>query len=144
MKTLPFILVAWAAVIVIAVAGIALLVSNVAGGNSSSYKVEGTLTLANIRPLNTPGTPCAGSGGYDDIRASAQVIVKDQDGKTIGTSQLGPGTQTQASDCLFTFTVSGLPKAEFYSVEVSHRGALSWSFDELKAKGWTVALSLGQ
>jgi hypothetical protein len=36
-----------------------------------------------------------------------------------------------------------LPKTDFYKVEVSHRGALTYSYDDMKSQNWTVGLKLG-
>jgi len=45
--------------------------------------------------------------------------------------------------CRFAFTVTGIPRATFYSVEVSHRGQLTYSFDDMVNKAWQVAVTLG-
>ena len=45
--------------------------------------------------------------------------------------------------CEFEFTVDGVRDADFYTVEVSHRGGLSFSKAEMEANGWTVEASLG-
>jgi hypothetical protein len=34
--------------------------------------------------------------------------------------------------------------ADFYSVEVSHRGEITYSRDELEAAGWSIDLTLGE
>ncbi len=43
----------------------------------------------------------------------------------------------------FTFTVPNLPDAGSYSVEVSHRGKLTYTKEQLDSNNWTVALSIG-
>lgn len=44
---------------------------------------------------------------------------------------------------MFRFTPIAVPAAAFYSVEVSHRGAITYSRADMLASGWTVALTLG-
>lgn len=84
---------------------------------------------------------CEGDGGYDDIREGAQVVVRSQ-GKTIATTDLGSGRRVDGA-CAFLFLVSELPDAEFYSVEVSHRGGLEYSRDQMEATDWEPTISLG-
>jgi hypothetical protein len=97
---------------------------------------------------STISDSCTGFEGFDDIRHGAQVVVKDQNGTVIGTGTLSSGRTTRklgdvALECTFRFSVSGLPKATFYSIEVSKRGAQQYSYDKLVRSGWNAALSLG-
>jgi hypothetical protein len=39
--------------------------------------------------------------------------------------------------------VEGIPDAKFYQVEVSHRGALTYSPSDLDQCGWKIELTLG-
>jgi hypothetical protein len=47
------------------------------------------------------------------------------------------------NNCEFPFTVSNVPTAKFYRVEVGRRGQVSYSYDQMRANGWKVSLSLG-
>jgi hypothetical protein len=92
------------------------------------------------------GQACAGSGGYSDIRAGAQATVKNSDGKIIANGALGPGQMAKGTtgfDCVFETTVSGVPKSDFYSVEVTRRGTVNYSHADLQQRGWEVTLELG-
>jgi hypothetical protein len=91
------------------------------------------------------GYKCAGSGGYDDIGQGAQVVVKDGSGNTIATGELheGRSQRSYASSCSFDFAVTNVSAVDFYSIEVSHRGAITFSREELEAKGWNVGVTLG-
>lgn len=90
---------------------------------------------------------CYGRGGYDDIRGGARVTVKNEKGTLIGTGSLESGTWTNlgggTTGCVFPFTVADVKDADFYQVEVSHRGGLTYSKADLEAKGWVVEASLG-
>lgn len=91
------------------------------------------------------GLRCWGApaGGYSDIDIGAQVTVRDAGGVIIGTGSLSQGEMDPGNGCHFPFRIIGLPEATFYSVQVSHRDGPSYSFAEMEAAGWDIALSLG-
>jgi hypothetical protein len=101
--------------------------------------------------VNFPeGTTCSGndntqSGGFDDIDAGAQITVKDNAGKIIAISSLGEGKVVKArSDnrCEFPIKIENVPPSDFYSIEVGHRGSLTFSAQAMEKKGWTVQFEL--
>ena len=125
---------------------------------SSNPTLVGTVTLRDYSGIETTGgylygvlhggsykdEPCTGKGGYDDIRLGASVVVKDGKGVTLATGRLGAGKMGEFGvDCEFSLEVLNVPKADFYSIEVGHRGALTYSRKELGAIGWSVAFELG-
>ena len=124
---------------------------------SSNPTLVGTVTLRDYSGIETTGgylygvlhggsykdEPCTGKGGYDDIRLGASVVVKDGKDVTLATGRLGPGKMTEERGCEFNLEVLNVPKADFYSIEVSHRGALTYARQELAAIGWSVAFELG-
>jgi hypothetical protein len=113
-----------------------------------SHNLSGSVTITESLDLDTEtvleldGGSCTGTGGYDDLEQGAEVVVTDEANKIIGTSSLGEG-RISGSDCIFRFVVSNLPRAKFYGVEVSHRGKVTNSYDELVTQRWTVDLSIG-
>ena len=110
---------------------------------SSNPTLVGTMTLKGYPYLGRSGGPCTGEGGYDDIRLGASVVVKDGKDVTLATGRLGPGKMREERGCEFNLEVLNVPKADFYSIEVSHRGALTYARQELAAIGWSVAFELG-
>ena len=118
----------------------------------SSHRIVGTFTLTDASNRGDVGDSCRGSGGYTDITPGAQVVVMNQDGTILGTGRLGAGsfvpfrgtTLTISSKCEFPFTVASLPKAQFYSVAVSHRGEITYSFQDLESSRWEVDITLGR
>ncbi|WP_269810442.1 MULTISPECIES: hypothetical protein [Kineosporia] len=44
---------------------------------------------------------------------------------------------------MLPFTVADVPASDFYQVEVSHRGAVTFSQADLVKQAWSVELSLG-
>lgn len=81
-------------------------------------------------------------GGYGDISDGTQVSVSDAAGTVLAVGHLADGTVT-SSGVTFTFTVEGIPQADLYQVETSHRGALRYTFDDLESQNWTVGTTLG-
>lgn len=69
---------------------------------------------------------CVGTGGYSDMNAGTAVTVQDSHGATIATGALSAGTFADPnanSNCVFPFTVSGVPDGlSQYGVTVAHRG----------------------
>jgi hypothetical protein len=96
---------------------------------------------------NTSPPACRGTGGYDDITEGAQVTVYDSAGKIVATDQLGAGTpggqalDLPPSNCTFPITMK-VPGSDFYAVEVSHRGKVT--FSRAQVESGDVALTIGR
>lgn len=108
----------------------------------------GTLELtADSDGVTVDAGTCAGTGGYSDIDSGTSVVLTNEDGTVIDTTSLLPGTPKNPGDanvtCDFTFTFGPIPKAKFYSVEVSHRGKITESAAELKANDYIFDVTLG-
>jgi len=110
--------------------------------------IHGSVTLTGTI-LRLDATSCVGRGGFDDIRAGAAVLVKDQAGVVIGSGSLDSGSVVASSvvpgfsNCVFAFSVGGVRDADFYQVMVSHRGGPTYSKSEMVLRDWTVEASLG-
>jgi hypothetical protein len=123
-----------------------VLFATVLAGCAATHDIHGTIALTDLRN----GPECGGFSGeiggitskYADIQVGAQVTVKNQDGTIIGLGKLqhdlGP-----PDHCTFAFTIGDVPDASFYSVEVTHRGALTYSAAEIESAAWTVTFTLG-
>ena len=104
-------------------------------------EVDGDLELMEEGRHPKFGRQCAAkSAGYDDITAGAQVTVTNEAGTVlaVGTLQNGTGTGT---GCKFPFTVTVPPGHQFYGFEISHRGVIRYSEEQLRTTG--AHLSLG-
>jgi hypothetical protein len=120
-------------VVLVAVVAIVVLTS---GG--ASHTINGSFSLLDPEV----GAACVGSSGYDDIGPGTTVTVRNEEGETIGTGRLSEGVHAEGFGCDYTFSVE-VPKAQFYRVEVSHRGELEYSASEMEENNWEVATSLG-
>jgi len=107
--------------------------------------VEGSFTV--FDPDNfggmTAGLSCFPGGGFGDINASTQVIVRNSSGDELGRTQLG---DCEISDplkgCRFDFSIDLTEGETIYIVEVGDRGEISYSWEEIREPE-TLALSLG-
>jgi hypothetical protein len=110
----------------------------------TDHRITGTMALVNSGFITrADGQGCEGTSGYDDIDQGTQVTVTDGGGKTLGVGALGIG-RSESEICTFEFSIPNVADADFYKIEVSHRGELSYSKQELAAKGWRVEVALGQ
>jgi hypothetical protein len=105
-----------------------------------TFNVAGALTLIDAGNQNLGGGACQGSGGYDDIVEGAQVVVSDASGTTIAVGALGGGARDSSVECVFPFTIVGVPDAPGpFNVEVTHRGTIAFTRDNATS----IQMSLG-
>jgi Uncharacterised protein family UPF0547 len=92
------------------------------------------------------GGPCSASGVYSDISAGNDVTVRDETDRVVGTVALGSGALgfTSTAVCVFKFTVPDVPDAKFISVEVGHRGRLTFSAADLDTQHWSVQIQASE
>lgn len=107
------------------------------------------------------GVSCSGDGGYSDIRAGADVVLRGGDGSVLASGRLSEGEarhkETQLNftmddgekhyivnfDCVLTFRLSDIPAEEFYELSVSHRGSVMYTMDEFEEQRWNIQISIG-
>ncbi len=109
----------------------------------STFAAKGTITVTgSVTNYQTDNDPqCHGYNGFDDMQHGAQVTIS-ADGKTVAVGSLDQGVSGDGNtSCTFSFSIADEPGgSKFYSVEVTHRGAMQYSEDQLKSG---VGLSLG-
>jgi hypothetical protein len=130
----------WAVGGVLAVASVAIaLILTLAGGGRD-------LTVKFALIDFDRGVSCAGgTGGYSDVGPGMAVVVRDNDGRVIGTSALDPnGEAVEDYACEWTAVVEDVPVGEdYYSVSVGRRGEQVYTGDQLDERDWEISLSLG-
>lgn len=150
-RRLPVRVLTIATVIAVLVGAATLGALHYVGGQvKERHTISGAIALTDSEFSNdyySRGDDCEGSDGYDDITEGADVQVLNQAGTTIATGSLDAGAIDIARDydgtCEFKFSIPNVPKASFFKFEVSHRGQISFSYAEMKAKDWNVGLTLG-
>lgn len=107
-----------------------------------THTVTGALGLS--WTFDAAGQPCQGKGGYSDLTAGASVILRDEHDTILASTTLNQGTGDDVS-CKFSFTLTDVPDtAQFYVIEVSHRGQISYSHQKLADAGWVFKLTIGE
>jgi hypothetical protein len=107
--------------------------------------LTGSFTLIDSDVSRTPAG-CSGTGGYSDVKAGMQVVVKNEKSEILAVGELGDDDYTGEYGqvaCKFPISIKDIPKASFYEIEVGRRGSLKYSFDELRNAKWSVKFSLG-
>jgi hypothetical protein len=128
-----------AAVTVVLLAAAAFFVFGAAG---ERHTVTGSMSLTTGSDLTT-GASCEGSGGYSDVASGTQVVIEDDSGKTLATSEYGPGV-FDGTSCVFEFTFNDVAKSAFYRVHSgSNRGVVQYSYKQMVDNNWSVSLTLG-
>ena len=109
---------------------------------------------------NPIGTPCSARGGYEDIGEGGTVRVRNAQDKVIGVGALRAGHYVDGGfvdkldssgrlrnqhvlSCVFPFSVKVPTTSSVYTVEVAHRGSLTYTKKKLVQSHWNVALTLG-
>lgn len=113
---------------------------------SGTFAAAGVVLLKNsAKATNSDG--CTGAippnrYGYSDIKAGTKLAVRGDDGSTVATGHLGPGTLVDTpqnlaahdgfKNCVFPFSIKNIPSGDDpYFVEVGHqRGGLEFTEDE--------------
>jgi hypothetical protein len=103
--------------------------------------VIGEIVVSDYTPM--AGGVCYSASGYSDIAVGVPVILRDENNTILASSTLDAG-HLATLGCTFGFTLTNVPNtAKFYAAEVSHRGQVSYSHQEMVDKGWRLQLSLG-
>jgi hypothetical protein len=101
------------------------------------------MTITDSTSVFSTGDSCTGTDGYDDISSGAQVRIRNEKDALIGTSELhGDGVDIDGK-CMWAFKVPDVPAAKFYTIEVSHRGGITYSSKQMDRQKWAVGLTIG-
>ncbi|WP_432493159.1 hypothetical protein [Kineococcus auxinigenes] len=115
----------------------------------TTQTITGTMAVVNGNYKEGSGV-CWSGKGYEDISKGTRVTVRDGSGNILATSSLG-SSQGDGFDagvlesvyCNYPFSVTDVPKADFYEIEVGRRGSLEFSYQELADQNWAVSFNLG-
>ena len=117
------------------------------GGDSTATSIaKGTITGSlTLIDSQTASNGCDGEGGYSDIGGGMNITLKNETGTILATSTMSPGRRDQSVSCVYDFTFTNVPRAKFYVVTMGsgRRGDLTYSHEELVAKGNRVTIVLG-
>lgn len=112
------VLIGAAALVALGVLAVALAVFHGSGGvagvgTPAGFTYAGTFTLIDTSTsysgITSTGSTCEGRGGYSDIHAGTQVVVKSASGEVLATGSLTGGTPTGITECTFSYSVGPIP-----------------------------------
>lgn len=86
---------------------------------------------------------CQGRNGYADLTYDMPVTVTNAEGKIVGIGKTDFGEWVDGH-CNFNYKVENIPKSDFYSVEVGHRGKVNYSFSDIVQNNWHVSQQIGK
>lgn len=131
---LPVIVGAGVIVLAIIVVIVVLIVNAV---TPHAFATGGTLSVSatGIVGGTQDGDECHTTGGFTDIETGAQIVVTDDQGKTVAVGELGGGkVAAEGLACQFPFTIKDIPAgSKFYKVEISHRGGPQYTERQLRS-----------
>lgn len=111
-------------------------------------KVAGTFTLVDtsgsyyFQSIEGGTSSCYGASGYSDIGPGTEVVVKNDEGTTLTTTNLGTGSGRPPVTCEFKFKFTVMDGESGYTVSVGRRGDLHFTAAQLKVPD-SVAMTLG-
>ncbi len=110
----------------------------------SERTVNGTFSILDSDSAGyDDGDSCEGEGGYGDLNASTQVVVKNNEDKLLARTALGTGTTyLNGLGCKFRFIVDLTEGEDEYLLKVGDRGLIGYTWDEITEPG-RVALVIG-
>ncbi|MFC3453986.1 hypothetical protein [Amycolatopsis speibonae] len=97
------------------------------GSTVSTFTMRGAFTLFVAGAKLAEGTPCKGTGMYDDMQEGTAVKVFNDAGGLLATGSLRRGVFVApqgATACKFEFSVAGVPEGPLkYGVAIGGHGA---------------------
>ena len=129
--------------LLVALTALPLLLAACEGGDSGVGRndLNGRVNLVQAEVIASPDD-CSGTGRFESINASTEVVVRDGTGGELGVGTLGSGRST-SSGCRFDYEVVNLPEVERYTIVIRGFVEESFTFDELEDRDWEVDFEIG-
>lgn len=106
-----------------------------------AFQATGVFAINDPGGVLVDGYRCQGDGGYDDLYAGTQVVVRDASSTQVAIGELGLGAVQEDGTCEFALMVFSVPpSSDIYTIEVANRGEISFTQEDA-AKG--LSLSVG-
>jgi hypothetical protein len=108
--------------------------------------ISGQLVLISYPHHRYPDGSCGGEigGGYQDIQPGLTVVIRDGSNNIIGMGKLSPGKIEEGVSCVFPYRIAGVPKTNFYSIEIGRRGSVNYSYQDLVENNFYVETMLSR
>ncbi|MEI6454615.1 MAG: DUF4190 domain-containing protein [Actinomycetes bacterium] len=132
--------------------GLSSSTSGSSSGSATTHTIVGSFEVDYPAALahGGPGTPCNVPPSWGNESMGDQVVISDGSGATLGVSTLLASSVVDASatdpggpGCKFMFMVRNVPgSSAFYTVTIDGHSGPQFSNSDMRAKGWTMELSL--
>lgn len=96
-------------------------------------------------PFVADGSRC-GTGRPPGVGAGSEVTVSNARGEVLGRTELHAGRMDRtlnSTTCVFGYTITDVPDAEVYAVQVTGHPAIRMTVAQLEAAGWRADLRVG-
>jgi hypothetical protein len=123
-------------VLTVVLVGVAALTVVLVVGRGHSHTIHGALDVGTVQLA----TRCRLAPLYRGISKGTEVTIRDLSGHVVGRSTLGFG-RSIGPYCEFLFTAH-VPDRTMYTIEVDHRGQVTYSKAYLEFFRWNVGLAL--
>jgi hypothetical protein len=118
---------------------------------ATNHTINGSLTLE-FTLLGTPsdlpwndvqaGGACAPHGTWaSDVQQGQEVLLKDGSGSILGKTTLNGGVKV-GLNCRFSYMLTQVTDAKFFTVEIGGRKGPVYSLDDLTKQNWAIDMSL--
>jgi len=119
-----------------------ILLSLAACGSTKTFDAAGKISVSGAHWDGSGTMTCEGVNGFDDMQVGVQVVIRNSAEKIIGNGSVESTTWDYANKvCDLAFTVPDVPvqKDDIYTIEVSHRGEITFK----QSEAGSLALTLG-
>jgi hypothetical protein len=108
---------------------------------SALRTVTGSFSIVDIGGtrgrIKATGTTCQGQGQFADIGAETPVVLRDENGKMLASTTLGPGTGDPTNNCTFSFRLTDVPVTPTsYSLQIGQAPPVTITRAALEADAW--------
>ncbi len=103
-----------------------------------THTLTGTVILMEPYVVHTQDM-CVGSAGeFDDVAPGMPVVIRDQGGKTLGTSKLVKLDTSDDRRCHYSYQVPDVPETAGYQLQFGNHAPTTFSRSQLAVDGWVV------
>ena len=129
-----------ATLVVALAAGLAVLIISLLSSSDTAHRtLAGTLT---ITPRSSQIDPCAPSQINPGLDDGTAIVVRDVNGKQVGSGRLGVG-QVQGGSCVRSLDIEPVPELPEYRLVIGANGPLVVTQESLQASGGVLDLRFG-
>ncbi len=114
---------------------------------SALRTVTGSFSIVDIGGtrgrIKATGTTCQGQGQFADIGAETPVVLRDENGKMLASTTLGPGTGDPTNNCTFSFRLTDVPVTPTsYSLQIGQAPPVTITRAALEADAWHFEIAM--